>query len=76
MYHILYVSEWQSLSSFWLFVTPWTVAFQAPLSMEFSRHKYWSELPSDILYRMPQKPDLTNEIFILMHNTNVKGCIL
>ena len=25
--------------------TPWTVAHQAPLSMEFSRHEYWSGLP-------------------------------
>ena len=25
--------------------TPWTVAGQAPLSMEFSRHEYWSGLP-------------------------------
>ena len=25
--------------------TPWTVAHQAPLSMEFSRQKYWNELP-------------------------------
>ena len=25
--------------------TPWTVARQAPLSMEFSRHEYWSGLP-------------------------------
>ena len=24
-------------------VTPWTVALQAPLSMEFSRQEYWSE---------------------------------
>ena len=29
----------------WLFVTPWTVAHQAPLSMEFSRQGYWSGLP-------------------------------
>ena len=28
-----------------LFVTPWAVAHQAPLSMEFSRQEYWSELP-------------------------------
>ena len=28
-----------------LFVTPWTVARQAPLSMEFSRQEYWSGLP-------------------------------
>ena len=28
-----------------LFVTPWTVAYQAPLSMGFSRQEYWSGLP-------------------------------
>ena len=27
------------------FVTPWTVAHQAPLSMRFSRQEYWSRLP-------------------------------
>ena len=32
-------SGWQ------LFVTPWTVAHQAPLSMGFSRKEYWSGLP-------------------------------
>ena len=29
----------------WLFVTPWTVACQAPLSTGFSRQEYWSGLP-------------------------------
>ena len=33
------------LSHVQLFVTPWTVAYQAPLSMEFSRQEYWSGLP-------------------------------
>ena len=33
------------LSHVWLFVTPWTAALQAPLSMEFSRQEYWSGLP-------------------------------
>ena len=28
-----------------LFVTPWTIACQAPLSMEFYRKEYWSGLP-------------------------------
>ena len=28
-----------------LFVTPWTVAHQAPLSRGFSRQEYWSGLP-------------------------------
>ena len=26
-------------------MTPWTVAYQASLSMEFSRQEYWSGLP-------------------------------
>ena len=34
----------------WLFATPWTVAHQAPLSMEFSRQQYWSGL----LYPSPE----------------------
>ena len=29
----------------WIFVTPLTVAYQAPQSMEFSRQEYWSGLP-------------------------------
>ena len=33
------------LSRVQLFVTLWTVAHQAPLSMEFSRQEYWSGLP-------------------------------
>ena len=33
------------LSHVQLFVTPWTLARQAPLSMEFSRQAYWSGLP-------------------------------
>ena len=28
--------------------TPWTVACQAPLSMEFSRQEYWSGLPCSL----------------------------
>ena len=35
----------QLFSIFQLFVTPWTVAHQAPLSMEFSQQEYWSGLP-------------------------------
>ena len=34
-----------SLSHDQLFVTPWTVAHQAPPSMGFSRQEYWSGLP-------------------------------
>ena len=47
-------SENYSLSCVRLFVTPWTVAHQALLSMGFSRQEYWSELP------FPPPGDLPN----------------
>ena len=34
-----------SLSHAWLFATPQTVTYKAPLSMGFSRQEYWSGLP-------------------------------
>ena len=42
------------LSCVLLFATPWTVAFQVPQSMEFSRQLYWSGLP------FPSPGDLPN----------------
>ena len=44
----------QSLSNVWLFEAPWTVAHQAPLSMEFSWQEHWSGLP------VPSPVDLPN----------------
>ena len=35
----------KSLSCVQLFVTPWTIAYQAPPSMGFSRQEYWNGLP-------------------------------
>ena len=35
----------KSFSRVLLFATPWTVAYQASPSMEFSRQEYWSGLP-------------------------------
>ena len=35
----------QLLSHIQLFATLWTVAHQAPLSLEFSRQEYWNGLP-------------------------------
>ena len=34
-------------------VTPWTVAYQAPLSVEFSRQEYWSGLPCPLPQDLP-----------------------
>ena len=47
-YHSISFDENQSLISISVsvfFATPWTEALWAPLSMGFSRHKYWSGLP-------------------------------
>ena len=38
-------SKVKSFSCVRLFVTPWTVAYQAPWSVGFSRQEYWSGLP-------------------------------
>ena len=50
-----YESKWaKSFSCVWLFATPWTVAYQAPPSIGFSRQGYWSGLP------FPSPGDLPN----------------
>ena len=38
-------SESEVTQSCLTLATPWTAAHQAPLSMGFSRQKYWSEVP-------------------------------
>ena len=43
----------KSLSRVQLFATPWTVASQAPLSMGFSRQRYWNGLPFPLLGNLP-----------------------
>ena len=50
-----------------LFVTPWTIACQAPLSMEFSRQEYWSGLsfssPMKWMDFSKNKPQIYKEKF-------------
>ena len=52
----------KSLSCIGLFMTPWTVAYQAPPSMGFSRQEYWSgvPLPSPISATRTIKPTLSS----------------
>ena len=60
-------------SHFWLFATLWTVAFQAPLSIGFSRQEYWSGLPC------PPPGDLPNpgfELMCLMSPASAGGFLL
>ena len=52
-----------------LFVAPWTVAHQAPLSMEISRQEYWSGLSFPLPGDLPNpgteftSPELAGEFF-------------
>ena len=48
----------KSLSCVWLFMTPWTVAYQAPPSMGFSRQEYWSGVPLPSPVFKPSYTDL------------------
>ena len=49
--------------------TPWTVAHQDPLSMEFSRQEYWSEVPFPTPGDLPnpgmepKSPELASGVF-------------
>ena len=46
--HLESASSWctcAQLYSLWLFVTPWAVAHQAPLSIGFFRQEYWTGMP-------------------------------
>ena len=49
--------------------TPWTAAYQSPLSMKFSRQGYWSELPFPSLRDLPDpgiksfSPTMADELF-------------
>ena len=49
------------LSRVRLVATPWTVAPQAPLSMEFSRQEYWSGLPFPALEDLPD-PEIQTHV--------------
>ena len=59
----------QLLSHVRLFATPWTVAHQAPVFMQFSRQEYWSGLPfpspGDLpaLRIEPESPALAGRFF-------------
>ena len=46
----------KSLSRARLLATPWTAAYQASLSMEFSRQEYWSGVPLPSPFNLLLKP--------------------
>ena len=49
-----------TLSPVWLFATLWTIACQAPLSMEFSRQEYWSTVAVSFSKGSSQPRDRTH----------------
>ena len=56
MYIYMFVCVCIIFSHVRLFLTPCTVALEAPLSMGFSRQEYWNELP----FPSPSPGDLPN----------------
>ena len=66
-----------------LFVTPWTIGHQAPLSMGFSRQEYWSGLPCPSPGDLPDpgieptslvSPALAGGFFITSATWEAQGC--
>ena len=57
----------QALSSLQLFATQWTIACRAPLSMEFSRQKYWRGLPFPSPGDLSDHPHCRQILFHLSH---------
>ena len=59
------------------FVTPWTVALQAPLSVKFPRQEYWNGLPfpssGDLpnIGIKPASPALQADSFTVCHQRNL-----
>ena len=70
----------KSFSRVWLFVTPWTVAYWAPQSMEFSRQEYWMSchfLLQGIFPTQGSNPGLPHcrqMLYCLSHQGSLYGC--
>ena len=68
------------LSHVRLFVTPWTISHQAPLSMGFSRQEYWSGLPcpppGDLLNPGIKPASLTSPALAGVFFTTWQGVLL
>ena len=54
----------KSVSCVQLFATRWTAAYQAPLSMGFSRQEYWSGVPSP-------SPSETREVLVILSSEDL-----
>ena len=57
----------KSLSHVQLFATSWTAAYQAPLSMGFSRQEYWSGVPLSSLQMLTTCQQCVNHLLHLFN---------
>ena len=71
-------------SHVWLFVTPWTVSFQATLSIGFSRQEYWNGLLASSPGDLPNQgtepsslmsPALAGEFFTTSGTSSIGYCL-
>ena len=76
--------ELRHFSRVWFFATLWTVALQAPLSMELSRQEYWSGLPCPPPGDLPDlgieltsltSPALADVFFTTNASWEAPGCV-
>ena len=51
-------------SRVWFFATPWTAAYQGPLSLGFSRQEYWNGLPCPLPGDLPD-PGIKPTVFFI-----------
>ena len=60
----------KSLSRVRLLATPWTAAYQAPPPTGFSRHEYWSGVPSPS--PIPSRTDTKKDVLFIIGDWNAK----
>ena len=66
----------QSLSRIRPFATPWTAAYQAPLSIGFSRQEYWSGLPlPSPSSPAPQLKSVSSSALSLLYGPTMYMCV-
>ena len=66
-------SESKVVQSCLTLATPWTAAYQAPLSMGFSRQEYWSgvPLPSPIIVAIHLITNKPKESYVIVSNIGI-----
>ena len=78
LHELYYKSEVKVKSLSRVLATPWTVAYQAPPSMGFSRQEYWSGLPfpSPVLtFKNIQKSRRNTKLCLPMNQMALYGLI-